>query len=142
MQVLKVLSFIWKSGAEIYRDESDDRLAIRNAKLIPPEILKAAEPIFGEIEAWYKSWENASAVDITMRKALHLFCSWEKNEKMNEWLCNDHESLMLLHDWTVVLAKNGWNDIYVDHREYENEESMYMKLKFYDRAVIYTRRNK
>ena len=142
MQVLKVLSLIWKSGAEIYRDESDGRLAIKNAKLIPAEILKAAEPIFGDIEKWFGSWESVPAADITIRKALHLFCSWEKNEKMNEWLCNDHDSLMLLHDWTVELAKNGWTDIHEDYREYENSESNAMKYTFYERAISHARQNK
>lgn len=142
MQVLKVLSLIWKSGAEIYRDESDGRLAIDNAKLIPPEILKAAEPIFGDIEKWFGSWENVPAADITIRKALHLLCSWEKNEKMNEWLRDDLESFDLFHDWTVVLAKNGWKDIFADYRQYENDESDALKNTFYERAVLHAGRNK
>lgn len=142
MQVLKVLSFIWKSGAEIYRDESDNRLALKNAKLIPPEILQAAEPIFGEIEKWFGSYEKATAEDKTIQKALSLYCGWTKNEKMNDWLTNDNESLMLLHDWTVELAKNGWTDIYTDYRDYENSESNSMKIKFYNQAVLYASRNK
>jgi len=142
MQALKVLSAIWKCGVEMYRDESDGRLALKNANLIPVEILKAAEPIFGEIEKWFGSWEKASAEDKTMQKGLHLFCGWQKNEKMNEWLCADYDSLMILHDWTVVLAKNGWNDIYADYREYENDESNSMKLKFYEQAVLYASQNK
>ena len=142
MQVLKILSLIWKSGAEIYRDESDGRLAINNAKKIHPEVLKAAEPIFNDIDRWYKSWESASNADVTIRKALFLFCGWQTNEKMNEWLTNDNESLMLLHDWTVELAKNGWTNIYEDYRQYENSESNAMKTKFYNQAVSYASRNK
>ena len=142
MQVLKVLSLIWKSGAEIYRDESDGRLAINNAKLIPADVLKLAEPIFDDIDRWFKSWEQASAQDVTIRKALHLFCGWQENEKMNEWLCSDAESLSLLHDWTVELDKNGWKDIYEDYRQYENDESNTMKQKFYEQAKLWASQNK
>jgi len=142
VQVLKVLSAIWKSGAEIYRDESDGRLAINNAKLIPSEVLKAAEPIFEEIDHWFKSWESASNEDVTIRKGLFLYCGWQENEKMNEWLTNDNESLMLLHDWTVELAKSGWFDIYTDYREYESDESNAMKIKFYEQAKLWASRNK
>lgn len=141
MQVLKILSLIWKSGAEIYRDDSDGRLAIKDAKLIHPEVLKAAEPIFGDIEKWFGSWESASGPDLTIRKALELFCGWTKNEKMYKWLCDENESLRLLHDWTVELAKNGWTDIYEDYREYENDESNIMKTKFYNQAVLYASGN-
>lgn len=142
MQVLKVLSLIWKSGAEIYRDESDGKLALKNAKLIHPDILSAAEKVFGEIDQWYKSWETASAQDVTIQKALHLFCGWQTNEKMNAWLESDWDSLSLLHDWTVILAKNGWTDIYVDYRKYENDKSNDLKIKFYERAILYSRQNK
>lgn len=142
MQVLKILSAIWKSGAEIYRDESDGRLALKNANLIPSEVLQAAEPIFGEIEKWFGSWEKVSAEDKTMQKGLHIFCGWQANEKMNEWLCADYDSLMILHDWTVVLSKNGWQDIYADYREYENDESNAMKIKFYKQAKLYASQNK
>lgn len=142
MQVLKILSLIWKSGAEIYRDESDGRLALNNASRIPSEVLKAAEPIFNDIDQWFKSWESASAADITIRKALELYCGWQKNEKIEQWFNTDYESLMLLHDWTVVLAKNGWKDIYEDYRQYENDESNSMKMKFYERAILYARQNK
>lgn len=142
MQVLKILSLIWKSGAEIYRDKSDGRLALKNAGRIPSEILKAAEPIFNQIDEWFKSWENAPAHDITIWKALSLYCGWQKNEKMNEWICNDEEAITLFHDWTVALAKNGWVDLYIDHRQYENDESNALKIKFYERAVLYAKRNK
>lgn len=139
MQVLKVLSLIWKSGAEIYRDESDGRLALKNASLIHPEVLKAAEPIFNQIDEWFKSWEGAAAPDITIWKALSLYCGWQENPKMNEWLCSDTDSLYLLHDWTVALAKNGWCDIYEDYRKYENDESNSMKNEFYERAILYAK---
>lgn len=142
MQVLKILSLIWKSGAEIYRDKSDGRLALKNADRIPLEILKAAEPIFNQIDEWFKSWENALAADITIWKALSLYCGWQSNEKMNEWICNDEEAITLFYDWTVALAKNGWADLYVDHREFENDESNALKNKFYERARLWSSRNK
>ncbi|GKV65492.1 hypothetical protein NCCP2331_16450 [Sporosarcina sp. NCCP-2331] len=140
--ILKILSLIWKSGAEIYRDESDGRLALNNASLIHPDVLKSAEPIFNQIDDWFKSWEGAAAADITIQKALYLFCGWQTNEKMNKWLCADEESLSLLHDWTVVLARNGWTDPYDDYRQYENDESNSMKIKFYEQAKSWASRNK
>lgn len=142
MQVLKILSLIWKSGGEIYRDKSDGRLALNNTNKIPSEVLKAAEPIFNDIDQWFKSWEGASNEDVTIRKALHLYCNWQLNEKMAGWLNSDEESLMLLHDWTVVLAKNGWMDIYEDYRQYENDESNSMKMKFYEQAKLWASQNK
>lgn len=142
MRLLKILSLIWRSGAEIYRDESDGRLALKDANKIPPEVLAAAEPIFNQIDDWFKSWEDAAAHDITIRKALHLFCGWQLNEKMNEWLCANEKSLFMLHDWTVELAKNGWKDIYEDYREYENNASNDLKVKFYEMAVLYINQNK
>lgn len=142
MQVLKVVSHIMRSGAEIYRDKLDGRLALKNAQLIQPEALQAAEPIFNQIDDWFKSWEGASGPDITIRKALELYCGWTKNEKMNTWLLSDNESLNLLHDWTVVLAKNGWCDPYDDYRKYENEKSNKMKTEFYERAKLWASQNK
>lgn len=142
MSVLKVLSLIWKSGAEVYRDESDGRLSIKNAKLIPPDILKSLNLAYDDIDQWFKSWESASAMDKTIQKALHLYCGWQKNEKMNEWLCSDDESLMLLHDWTIELSKNGWTSIYDDFRQYENSKSDSMKNEFYENAKSWASRNK
>lgn len=142
MQVLRVCSQIWKSGAEIYRDESDGRLALKDASRIPSEVMKAAEPIYNDIDSWFKSWEGASGPDVTIRKALHLLCGWQPNEKMNNWLCSDEESIMLLHDWTVALAKNGWKNPYDDYRQYENDESNQMKNRFYERALLWASKNK
>lgn len=140
MQILKILSDIWKSGAEIYRDESDGQLGLRNHKNVPVETMKAAENVFGEIDEWFRSWEGASAVDVTIRKALHLYCGWECNDKMNEWLCNDIDSLLLLHDWTIVLTKNGWTDLYSDFRQYANDESNKLAKEIYERAVAYAKK--
>lgn len=137
-----ILSLIWKSGAEIYRDESDGRLSLKNGKLVPEEIVKATVPIFDEIEKWFKSWEQASATDKTLMKMVHQACGWQHNPKLNEWICADVEALMLFMEWQETLAKNGWNDIYEDYRQYENEASNTMKKKLYERAVLYANQNK
>lgn len=139
MQVLKVLSDIWKSGAEMNLLDSGE-IELKNHEKVPAEVMKAAQEIFPQIEDWFKSWNGASAVDITIQKALHLFCGWQRNENLNKWLCSDKDSLFLLHDWTIVLAKNGWKDIYEDYRQYENEESKKMAKEFYDRAMTYAKK--
>lgn len=139
--VFKVLSLIWKSGAEIYRDKTDGRLAIDNAELIDPTVLKAAEPIFNDIDEWYKSTEGESAEDTTIRRALFLYCGWQANERMDTWLSNDSDSLFLLNDWTIELARSGWVDLYSDYREFENDKSSELKREFYKRAVEYVERN-
>lgn len=140
--VLHVLSQIWKSGAEIYRDESDGRLSLKNARLVPEEVLKAADPIFPQIEEWFKSWEEASAPDKTLMKMVHQACGWQHNPKLNEWICTDVDSLMLFMEWQETLAKNGWNDIYTDYRQFENEASNVIKKKLYESAVLYANQNK
>lgn len=140
MQVLKILSLIWKSGAEIYRDESDGRLALKNAKLVPPDVLKAAEPIFPQIEEWFKSWEGASSEKVTLMKMINHICGWQDNEKLNNWLCNDLESLDLFNDWMIVLANNGWINTYDDYRQFENDESNKLAHELYKRAVVYAKK--
>ncbi|MEA0564066.1 hypothetical protein [Lysinibacillus irui] len=140
--VLHVLSQIWKSGAEIYRDESDGRLSLKNARLVPEEVLKAADPIFPQIEEWFKSWEKASGIDKHMRMMIDQACGWQHNPKLNEWICADVDSLMLFMEWQETLAKNGWNDIYTDYRQFENEASNVIKKKLYESAVLYANQNK
>ena len=140
MQVLKILCDIWKSGANIYLDNKDDQIAIEKQRLIRPGVMKAAEEQFEEINAWFQSWKNASAEKVTIRKSLHHFCGWERNPKLEKWLSDDGESYVLLHDWTVVLAKNGWRDIYEDYREYETEESDAIASELYRRAVEYSKK--
>ena len=142
MQVLKIISDIWKNGAEIYRDESDGRLALKNAKLVPADVLKAADPIFPQIEEWFKSWEEASGIDKHIRMMVHQACGWQHNPKLNEWICADGESLTLFMEWQESLAKNGWNDIYEDYRQFENDESNAMKQKLYERAILHANQNK
>ncbi|MFJ7919719.1 hypothetical protein ACIQ6U_08160 [Lysinibacillus fusiformis] len=140
--VLYVLSQIWKSGGIIELDQSDGQLELKNHQNVPSEVLKAADPIFGEIEKWFKSWEQASAADKTLMKMVHQACGWQHNPKLNEWICADIDALMLFVEWQETLAKNGWNDIYEDYRQFENETSNIMKKKLYERAVLYANQNK
>ncbi|WP_113884331.1 MULTISPECIES: hypothetical protein [Cytobacillus] len=139
MQVLMILSQIWKSGANIYLD-TDDRVAIKNQNLIPAEVMQAAEQNFQSIDDWFKSWKGAGAEQVTIRKALHYLCNWEQNEKLNKWMCEDTESALLLIDWTEVLANNGWKDIYEDYRQFENDESNKLAKELYINAVTYAKK--
>ncbi|WLR53580.1 hypothetical protein LC048_13715 [Mesobacillus subterraneus] len=139
MQVLKILSDIWKSGANIYLD-TDDRVAIKNQKLIPAEVMKAAEQSFQEIDAWFKSWKDASNEKTTLMKMVHHICGWQNNDKLNNWLCTDLESLDLFNEWMIVLAKSGWKDIYEDYRQFENEKSNVMVQELFKRAVTYAKK--
>lgn len=140
MQVLKILSDIWKSGADIYLDKTDDRVAIKNQNLIPTEVMQAAEENFQAIDKWFKSWKDASSEKITLQKMVHHICGWQPNEKLEQWYCADEDSLMLFIDWTILLAKNGWKDIYEDYRQFENEESHAMAHELYKRAVTYAKK--
>ena len=139
MQTLKILSDIWKSGAEMNL-LANGEIELKNHERVPSETMKNAEQIFPKIDEWFRSWTNASPVEITIRKALYHFCGWQHNEKLNQWLLGDEASLFLLHDWTVVLAKNGWQNIYDDHRNYENDESIKMGQELYKRAVAYAKK--
>lgn len=137
-----VLSQIWKSGGVIEIDPTDGRLELKNYQNVPEEILKAAKPIFPQIEEWFKSWEGAKAIEIHIRMMVHQACGWQHNPKLNEWICADDEARNLFVDWQETLAKNGWNDIYTDYREFENDESNVMKQKLYERAILYANQNK
>ncbi|MGG3798956.1 hypothetical protein [Metabacillus fastidiosus] len=140
MQVLKILSDIWKSGANIYLDKDDDRIAIEKQNLIPPEVMEAAEQNFEAINDWFKSWKDASAEKTTILKMVQQICGWQNNKKIDEWFCAEEDDLMLFIDWTVVLAKNGWKDTYEDYRQFENDESNEMARKLYERAVAYMKK--
>ncbi|MEH7150555.1 hypothetical protein CN404_04185 [Bacillus thuringiensis] len=140
MQVLEIISLIWKSGANIYLDPSDNRMGITRQHVIPTEVMKAAEQHFNEIHTWFRSWKNENVEEITMLKILYQFCGWQHNQKLNDWLLADTDSLQLFYDWTIVLAKNGWTDINEDYRPFKNEESDAMARKIYERAVIHTKK--
>jgi hypothetical protein len=140
LQVLKILSQIWKSGANIYLDKKDDRIAIDNQKLIPAEVMQAAEQNFQSIDAWFKSWKDASSEKVTLMKMVHQICGWQENEKLQEWLIEDTTSLDLFMDWLNLMALNGWTDIYEDYRQFENEKSHSMAQELYKRAVAYAKK--
>lgn len=140
LQVLKILSLIWKSGANIYLDKKDNRIAIKQQNLIPTEVMQAAEQNFQAIDDWFKSWKGASNEKITIMKMVHNICGWQDNEKLNQWLCNEISSLDLFDDWMILLAKNGWKDIYEDYRQFENEESNKLAKELYIRAVTYAKK--
>ncbi|MEH7216300.1 hypothetical protein [Bacillus toyonensis] len=139
-QVIKILSEIWKSGANIYLDPSDNRIGIKRQNLIPTEVMQAAEQNFNEIDAWFQSWKNGSVEEITILKIFYQFCGWQYNQKLYDWLIADGDSLQLFYDWTIMLAKNGWTDMYEDYRQFETGESNAMARKIYERAVLYARR--
>ncbi|MEC2520618.1 hypothetical protein P9X03_32250, partial [Bacillus cereus] len=131
---------IWKSGSNIYLDEKDNQVAIKKQNLIPTEVMKAAEQNYQAIYEWFKSWDDASNEKITIMKTFHQFCGWQHNQKLNEWLLADEDSLQMFYDWTIILAKNGWTDMYEDYRSFENDESNAMARKIYERAVLYAKR--
>lgn len=140
LQVLLILSAIWKSGANIYLDEKDNQVAIKKQNLIPAEVMKAAEQNYQAIYDWFQSWKDESAEKITLMKIFHHFCGWKHNQKLHNWLVEEEDSLQLFYEWTIVLANNGWTDVYEDHRQFENDESNAMARKIYERAVIYARK--
>lgn len=140
LKVLEIISAIWKSGADIYLDSIDNRIGIKRQELIPVKVMQAAEHNFNEIDAWFQSWKDASAEKVTIRKIFYEFCGWQQNHKLYEWLIADGDSLQLFYDWTIMLAKNGWDDVYSDFREYENDESNAMARKIYESAVLYARK--
>ncbi|EEM02473.1 hypothetical protein bmyco0002_51620 [Bacillus pseudomycoides] len=140
LQVLEIISSIWKSGANIYLDPSDSRIGITRQNLIPAEVMQDAEQNFKGIDDWFKSWKDANNEKVTILKIFYQFSGWKHNQKLHDWLLADTDSLQLFYDWTIVLAKNGWKDIYDDYRQFENDESNAMARKIYERAVIYARK--
>ncbi|MEH7150326.1 hypothetical protein CN404_19510 [Bacillus thuringiensis] len=140
MQVLEILSLIWKSGADIYLDESDGRIAIKRQNVIPTEVMQLVEQNFSEIDTWFQSWKDANAEKMTIRKIFYQFCGWQHNQPLHDGLLTDEEALQMFYDWTIALANNGWTDIYEDYRQFENDESNAIARKIYERAVIYARK--
>ncbi|HCG4535541.1 TPA: hypothetical protein NJY08_004385 [Salmonella enterica subsp. enterica serovar Typhi str. AG3] len=140
MQVLKVLSDIWKSGAEIYRDDKDGQLGLKNHQLIPAETMKAAEQVFPQIDEWFRSWESETAINKTMMKIVHQFCGWQRNDTLNNWLCDEVDYLLKFDDWLKMLDRNGWKDIYVDFRPFQTDESNKLANEIYERAMAYVKK--
>lgn len=140
MQVLKILSDIWKSGAEIYRDDKDGQLGLKNHQLIPSETMKAAEEVFPQIDEWFRSWEKETAINKTLMKIIHQFCGWQHNEVLNNWLNNDIEYLLKFDEWLKMLDRNGWKDIYEDFRPFQTDESNKLAIEIYERAMAYVKK--
>ncbi|PEQ33390.1 hypothetical protein CN467_22015 [Bacillus cereus] len=140
MKVLQIISSIWKSGANIYLDPKDNRIGITRQNLIPVEVMQAAEKNFNGIDTWFKSWNGANNEKVTILKIFYEFSGWKHNEKLNEWLIVDEDSLQMFYDWTIILAKNGWADMYDDYRQFENDKSNEIARKIYERAVLYAKR--
>lgn len=140
MKVLEIISTIWKSGANIYLDPSDNRIGITRQNLISVEVMQAVEKSYNGIDTWFKSWKDANNEKVTILKIFYEFSSWKHNKKLNEWLLADTESLQMFYDWTITLANNGWTDIHEDYRLFENDESNAMARKIYERAVLYAKR--
>jgi len=140
MQVLEIISAIWKSGANIYLDPKDGRIGIKRQELISVEVMQAAEQNFTGIDEWFKSWKDANNEKVTILKIFYQFCGWQHNQKLHDWLLADADSLQMFYDWTMVLAKNGWTDMYDDYRKFENDESNALARKIYERAVLYARK--
>lgn len=121
-------------------DEKDNRIAIDRQGMIPAEVMQQAEKNFQSIDEWFQSWKSESGENKTLMKMVHQMCGWQHNSKLNEWLCAEDDSLMLFDEWMIVLHKNGWNDIYEDHRQYANDESIKMGQELYKRAVAYAKK--
>lgn len=137
--VLFVLSRIWKFGGIIERDKNDGQLELKNHQKIPNEVLKAADPIFPEIDAYLKSVEGMKAADKTLWKMITVFAGWQKNDSISNFLNNDSVALNLFLDYQAKLNGNGWHDIYEDWRQYENDESTKLKHEIYARAVAFAK---
>lgn len=139
MNYLEVLSKIWKSGAEMKLLNTGE-IELLHADRVPSETMNAAELVFDDIEKWFKSWTSATAIEKTMRNILLQYCGWTQNTKIANWLNAEESKTFLVHDWTVLLAKNGWTNIYDDYREFENDESYKMAKEIYDNACEYMKR--
>lgn len=138
--VLYVLSRIWKYGGIIERDKKDGQLELKNHQNIPPEVLKAAEPIFTEIDSYLSSVEGMNKVDLTVWKMIVALCGWQKNESISSFLNNDEIALNLFVEYQVELAINGWTEIYEDWRHYENDKTEKLKVEIFNRAVDFAKK--
>ena len=136
--VLYVLSQIWKFGGVIER-LSDGQLELKNHKNIPVEVLKAAEPIFDDIDAYLKSVEGMNVIDRFTWNIVAVSAGWQKNENIDIFFRNDEKVVDLFYRYTTILALNGWVNSYQDWRQYENDESIKLKNEIYARAVAFAK---
>lgn len=138
MQILELLKHIWLTGADVRLDNGDVNLV--DYEDTPKEIIEMAQNHVEEVKNYLLSWKDANAVHQTMRKVLNLYCGWQVNEKISDWLNNVEESLLKFHDWTVMLAENGWSNIYEDFREFETDESYKVSEELYKSACAFMRK--
>ena len=136
--VIYILSKIWASGAKINRLPSGE-LNLQHHELVDETVLKAAEPIFNEIDNYIKSVEGMKAVDLTNWKIIMFMCGWIKNDTIENFLNNDEKAGELAFEFQAKLAVSGWKDIYTDYRQYENPVTDKLKLEIYNRAVAYAK---
>ncbi|MER1998814.1 MAG: hypothetical protein ABS882_03495 [Lysinibacillus sp.] len=136
--ILYILSQIWKSGAKIERLKTGE-LELHHHEFVDDKILKAAEPIFDDIDNYLKSVEGMSAVDKTIWKMIVTFANWQAHEKITNFLNGDEQGLMLFLDYQGKLALNGWKELYDDWRQYETPECEKLKSEIYARAVAFAK---
>lgn len=136
MNYLQVMSKIWKSGADMKLLPSGE-IELLHAELVPADVMSAAEEVFVDIEKWFKSWEDATPLQKTMRNVLLEYCGWTRNTKILQWLNAEESETFLFHDWTVMLAKNGWSSPYEDYRPFEDDETNKLAQVIYDNACKY-----
>lgn len=135
---MRVLSQIWKFGGIIER-ENDGSLKLSNHTNIPNAVLKAAEPIFDEIDTYLKSVEGMKGVDLTNWKIIMHMCGWIKNKKIEHMLNNNEQIRLLAYDFQAKLDGNGWKNILDDYRQFENDESTNLKKEIHARAVAFAK---
>ena len=136
--VIYILSKIWSSGAKIIRDP-DNSLRLEHHELVDETVLKAADPIFNDIDKYLQSVEGMNAVDLTNWKIIMFMCGWLKNEGIEKFLNNDDKAGPLAFEFQAKLAVSGWKDIYTDYRQYENAVTDKLKFELYERAVAFAK---
>ena len=136
--VIYILSKIWASGAKIIRDP-DNSLRLEHHELVDETVLKAAEPIFNDIDKYLQSVEGMDACSLTNWKIIMFMCGWLKNEGIEKFLNNDDKAGPLAFEFQAKLAVSGWKDIYTDYRQYENAVTDKLKVELYERAVAFAK---
>ena len=136
--VIYILSKIWSSGAKIQRLQNGD-LELLHHELVDEQVLKAAEPVFNEIDSYLQSVEGMNAVDLTNWKIIMFMCGWLKNDMIENFLNNDDKAGELAFEFQAKLAVNGWKDIFKDYRQYETSKTDAIKQEIYNRAVAFAK---
>ena len=141
--VLYTLSMIWKAGGVFnILPDGDIELDLRNAKEIPEVVLKTAESIYDEIKSFLLSVEGMDAASKTLWKMITVFCGWQQNEKIKQFLNGDDIGLNAFLEWQAKLNANGWTSVYDHYEDYENDETNKLKAEIFKRAVEFAKSNK